>query len=83
MPPPSVLIAAKTGDPQIILQRLSRRKKTASAATLILFTGMIAGILSLTPRYSAKGTVIIVERETKVVAFQQVMSAMPADNEIA
>ena len=66
---------------QHIWRKILRRRKTAIVTALIVFAILAAVILSLTPLYFAQSTVMINDREARVMSFQQVLSAMPVDLE--
>jgi uncharacterized protein involved in exopolysaccharide biosynthesis len=62
-------------------QILRRNLLTVALTTVLAFALVVAVTLNLTPRYYAEGTLMPNERQSRVVAFEQVLSQIPGDIE--
>lgn len=75
IPPASAL------DVGTLLRRLKRRWALVLAVSVLTFALAVAVVFSLTPRYHVEATLMLEERQARVVAFEQVLSQIPGDSE--
>lgn len=68
-------------DAAVLLRRLKRRWPVVLAVAVLSFALAVGIVLSLTPRYHVEATLMLEERQARVVAFEQVLSQIPGDSE--
>jgi polysaccharide biosynthesis transport protein len=77
-------IAVRPGsalDVPVLLRRLERRWPLVLAVSVAAFALAVGIVVSLTPRFHAEATLMLEERQARVVAFEQVLSQIPGDSE--
>jgi polysaccharide biosynthesis transport protein len=66
-------------DLEDVFKVLRRRLGVIAGTVLVLTTGAALIALNLTPRYTARSTIVVEPRETHIITFEQTQQDVPAD----